>query len=389
MKVRNCRISNFSSMRADVRAAHIIRRQETTFNHAVSDLKTNARWCLTGTPIQNRLEDLGSLFAFIRASPFHNMATFRRYVTLPFDESEQRRVVATRNLALLLDSLCLRRSRELLHLPEPKERVIVLEFSKEEREVYEETMNVMNRALRQKAGESHSKNTFGLFQIQLQLRILCNHGTYQRPFSWARRSLLDEREAALCAVGSREILCTVCRQPIPILDSNKAYGRNVGRCAHVLCSECLDENKEINGSAGDDTTQCPLCLIAGIPIINSQRGPLTEDGENAYLKADGHSSKMESLVANIKDGLWESKRSVLIEHHTLILLTVLSINSIVFTSWTHTLDLIEKYFDRESIRYSRVDGNCPNIRRQKILDDFSANKDVPILIMTTGTGAFG
>lgn len=302
---------NYYCIRAEVFAAHIIRRPVTTFNRAVSELNASARWCLTGTPIQNRLEDLGALFAFIRASPFHNMAMFRKFVTQPFDESEERRAVAIQNLTLLLDSLCLRRTRELLHLPDPQERVIVLEFSKEERNLYDDMKKIMNRTLRQKAGESYTKNIFGLFQIQLQLRILCNHGTYQRPYSWARRSLLDEREAALCLVGSNmEVVCTICRQPIPILHSNRAYQKDSKSCAHVLCSECMDDNKQVNGGTGNEVMQCPLCSISGVRITGSRAGPLPDD---AYLKAEGHSSKMEALMAHIKDDLWNSKRFVTLD----------------------------------------------------------------------------
>ncbi|KAG0649190.1 ATP-dependent helicase GTA, partial [Hyphodiscus hymeniophilus] len=160
--------------------AHIIRRQVTTFFRAVTEVKARSRWCLTGTPIQNKLEDIGSLFAFIRAHPFHSVAMFRRFVAIPFDESVERRELATKNLTLLLDSLCLRRSREFLHLPTPEDRVRILKFSPAEREQYEQTKKIMNRALRQKASESYSKSIFGMFQVQLQLRILCNHDLIER-----------------------------------------------------------------------------------------------------------------------------------------------------------------------------------------------------------------
>ena len=59
------------------------------------------------------LEDIGALFTFIRASPFDSMATFRRFIVTPFDEGEERRALASERLGLLLDSVCLRRMREL------------------------------------------------------------------------------------------------------------------------------------------------------------------------------------------------------------------------------------------------------------------------------------
>jgi SWI/SNF-related matrix-associated actin-dependent regulator of chromatin subfamily A3 len=48
-----------------------------------------------------------------------------------------------------------------------------------------------------------------------------------------------------------------------------------------------------------------------------------------------------------------------------------------------------KYLKNNAIRFERIDGECPLRRRQKILDDFSKSPDIPVLIMTTGTGAFG
>lgn len=239
---------------------------------------------------------------------------FRRFVTTPFDESEERRAVATRNLTLLLESLCLRRGRDLLHLPDPKERVILLDFSKAERDLYKDTVDKMDRALRHKPGETRSTRMFGLFQIQLQLRILCNHGTYQHPLSWKRQSLLDEREAQLCQVGiDREVVCSVCCQPISLLNANRAYQRVGGNCAHVLCSDCLEESEELNEGAGDEVMSCPLCALSGAHVPGSRQGTRTGDNDDGYLRPEGHSSKIEALVSDIKEDLWKSKRFVIFD----------------------------------------------------------------------------
>jgi len=294
---------------ADLSLAHIIRRQVTTFFRAVADLKARSRWCLTGTPIQNKLEDVGSLFAFIRAHPFHSIAMFRRFVSIPFDESEERREVATKNLTLLLESLCLRRSRDLLHLPEPQHRTKIISFSPEEREQYEQTRNIMNRALRQRVGESYSKSIFGMFQVQLQLRILCNHGTYQQPFSWAKRSLQDEREDALCSLGGYgEINCSLCRQSLPVLGSSNLYQKYQGSCAHIICRECLGQNEHISSVPIDIDKNCPLCTVTG--VHSSEAGPHAkiEERRDAYLRQQGHSSKIMALISDIRENLGQTKR---------------------------------------------------------------------------------
>jgi SNF2 family DNA or RNA helicase len=53
------------------------------------------------------------------------------------------------------------------------------------------------------------------------------------------------------------------------------------------------------------------------------------------------------------------------------------------------LDLIAKHLRWHSIPFERIDGECPLLRRQWILNDFERNRDMPVLIMTTGTGAYG
>ena len=63
--------------------------------------------------------------------------------------------------------------------------------------------------------------------------------------------------------------------------------------------------------------------------------------------------------------------------------------SIIFSCWTRTLDLIAKHLDQHLISFKRIDGECPLPRRQRILDDFARKCETPVLIMTTGTGAFG
>jgi SWI/SNF-related matrix-associated actin-dependent regulator of chromatin subfamily A3 len=293
---------------ANSKIAHTIRRQVTTFFKAVADLKAKSRWCLTGTPIQNKLDDVGSLFAFIQAHPFHNIAMFRRFISTPFDESQKGRECATRDLTLLLDSLCLRRSRELLHLPAPQHILRSLEFSAQEREQYNQTINIMNRALRLGVGESYRKNIFGMFQVQLQLRIFCNHGTYQRPFSWNNRSQLDEKEDALCSVGDdREVHCSACRQSMSVMYANDLYRTYPGRCAHIICNECLDPDEETGGKRKFRSQECPLCGNTSGHSPDQQLYPPQEESGN-YLRHEGFSTKMEALIKDVRHDLWETKR---------------------------------------------------------------------------------
>ena len=300
--------------------AHIIRRQSTTLYRTVAQLKARSRWCLTGTPIQNRLEDIGSLFAFIRLNPFHSVSTFRKFIAIPFEDGGKRRTVAIDRFTQLLDSVCLRRTKDLLHLPAQKDEIRIVEFSSLERTQYDQTKKIMFRAVRNQVGVYDRNSTLGMFQVQLQLRILCNHGTFQQPFSWNRRKLhlLDEREAMEITLGQEgEVRCSACRQNMPLFGVGTMYKRYTEHCIHVLCSECIEESaaSSQNGAAqGQDgfPSKCPLCapMWSSMSGIASSQSMQSGDSET-YFRPCGHSSKMEALLVDVKRDLWTTKRYIL------------------------------------------------------------------------------
>jgi SWI/SNF-related matrix-associated actin-dependent regulator of chromatin subfamily A3 len=341
----------------------------------VFDLNANFRWCLTGSPIQNMLEDIGALFTFIKAAPFDSIATFRHFIVTPFLEGDERRTIASERLSLFLDSVCLRRTRDLLDLPDPREITRPVELSSEERNQYNTAKKMMIQALRQKIGEADKKHLFGMFQAQLQLRILANHGTFQQPFSWNDpRNMQMEREDALCSVGQNgDIVCSRCRQTMPLLGTNRVTRKYPETCAHVLCSECMDEKIQEAAIDSDLVFKCPLCYPTGPgsteKAIDTDRASAGERHDN-YFRPHGYSSKMVAIMEDVQEDLWKTK-------------------SIIFSCWTRTLDLVGRHLRQLAIPYERIDGECPLPRRQQILDDFAINPRIPVLIMTTGVGAFG
>jgi SNF2 family DNA or RNA helicase len=94
-------------------SAHIIRRVLTTLLKAMKKLRAKFYWCLTGTPVQNSLEDIAALLSFIRAPPLDDIADFRKYIVAPLTKGSENGV---KNLRQLLDSVRLRRTKQLLDL---------------------------------------------------------------------------------------------------------------------------------------------------------------------------------------------------------------------------------------------------------------------------------
>lgn len=354
--------------------AHMIRRRETTLYQAATQLSARFRWCLTGTPIQNHLEDVGSLLAFLRVSQFENKAVYKNNIVVPFADNISS---ASKNFAFLLDCVCLRRSQELLHLPQITERYHYITLSEEERRQYDETLVTMANLIREKANRNpERRDPFGIFQAQLQLRLLCNHGTFQKPFTKrSQRNRKAEREDFLYSLGKNaEITCSVCGIPIPVFDvigDSKSYSHP---CGHKLCQECILQNQDdITLQPGVSATPCSLChtmvgQATGSKIEESSTA--AENNSEAYFNKAGFSSKIDALLKDLEQNPADIK-------------------SIVFSCWTRTLDLVSAHLTHSGILHHRIDGDQVLSQRQYNMDRFVMDRRIPILLMSTGVGAFG
>lgn len=308
--------------------------------------------------------------------PFQAQRYFRYWISQPF-EDKARREKAIQRLKSLLEAICLQRKIEKANLPKPQEETRTIIFTPEEREQYRLTNADMERYFAQQPSEYKERaSAFGMFQIFLQLRSFCNHGTYQPRFSWAKRNFLDEEADDVRSLARTSWdRCLGCRQPLPII--TREQPQYVEKCGHVLCEDCC---KGSNRVQADGRKHCPLCESLRSPNSNHSR-----DGSS--LHKEGYCSKMQALVEDVQKDIGTTQRLASeADFHNAANAIVISI---IFSCWTRTLDLIGRHLRRAKIPFARIDGKTPSGPRQTILDSFNSTKSVPVLIMTTGTGAFG
>lgn len=91
------------------------------------------KWVITGTPIQNKLEDLFPLLKIIDMKPYCEINEFNQRVLKKYQMGD---VIIVKKI---LSSVLLRRSKEeyLEGLGEIEERVEMVELSKTEQTVYD------------------------------------------------------------------------------------------------------------------------------------------------------------------------------------------------------------------------------------------------------------
>lgn len=288
----------------------------TRLSKAIKRLHALHRWCVTGTPIQNGLEDLAALVKFIGSSPLDNFHNFKKHIIMPILKNSGNGV---ENLRMLLDSVCLRRTKKLLGLPEITFESRLLNFSLAEKKRYIGTRDKLVRLINQNRSQPQKRGYLGVFQLQLQLRRLCNHGTFQKASLGVDEfdpdqaiSLLKKHKQA------KRDSCSIKVTGIHGIEEQRNGSFTI--CGHLLCWRCIPKVKQmlqkIDGP--NPHLQCPFCheTIFGEYIMTEEAssGSLKsrDKGLSAwqYFAKDGCSTKVSALIADIEENKTEGKRYI-------------------------------------------------------------------------------
>lgn len=270
MKVRPASFLASAMLIASI--AHEVRNRSTKQFQAVEKLTAQHRWCLTGTPIQNTLEDLGALISFLKVPILDKPQAFRTYIITPAVSRSRTRY---QNLQTLLQTICLRRTKDIVGLPEtvPEQRLLLL--SDRERREYDGLfrrfkefvqMAVSGRRLNLSATVLHSIH---------ELRLYCNNGPRR-----ATKEATDSDDEMLSILQQHDAnICAKCGDPIYLIGQTASGDANVGifiaACKHLLCHSCLPYNYA-------SKQKCMLCAGGHEPMRPWDESCLPLNHEHRY-----------------------------------------------------------------------------------------------------------
>ncbi|GAP92478.2 putative SNF2 family domain-containing protein [Rosellinia necatrix] len=92
--------------------AHTIKNRNAKATKACYELRSVYRWCLSGTPLQNNLDELQSLVKFLRIKPYDDLREWRDHFDLPMKHGKGH--VAIKRLHSLLQCFMKRRTKDIL-----------------------------------------------------------------------------------------------------------------------------------------------------------------------------------------------------------------------------------------------------------------------------------
>ena len=153
--------------------AQMIKNYATQGARAVKAVRARHRFALTGTPIENRLSELWSIFDYLMKGYLYSYRYFKEEFEFPITREEDGR--AAERLRRLIGPFVLRRQKKdvLKDLPEKLETVVYSRMGEEQRKLYTAYAARVKGELEAVAPEEYRKERIQILAALTRLRQLC------------------------------------------------------------------------------------------------------------------------------------------------------------------------------------------------------------------------
>ncbi|PSR90765.1 nucleotide exicision repair protein [Coniella lustricola] len=368
--------------------AHCIKTRTTMTAKACFALKVQYRWCLTGTPLQNRIGEFFSLIRFLNIQPFasyfckhcpceslnwemddnhrcvscqhsgmQHISVFNQELLNPIQRygNVGAGAEAFRKLRMLTDRIMLRRLKKdhtnAMELPVKEVFVDRQFFGEAENDLANSIMTNGQRNFDTYVAQGVLLNNYAnIFGLIMQMRQVADHP-----------DLILKKHAT----GGQNILqCNICDEP--------AEEAIRSRCKHDFCRACAQAYLN-----SQDQPDCPRCHI-----------PLSIDLEQPAIEQDEELVKKSSIINRIKMENWtsSSKIELLVRELHKLRSDKATHKSIIFSQFTTMLQLIEWRLRRAGITTVMLDGSMTPAQRAASIDHFMKNVEVECFLVSLKAG---
>ncbi len=156
--------------------AQYIKNNNTKNAKALKDLKSEVRFALTGTPIENSLAELWSIFDFIMPGYLYTYKKFKdEFETLIIKENDS---LVMEKLQKLVAPFVLRRIKKevLKELPDKTEQIMYSKMDEEQQKLYSSYLALSKVKMKQELeANGFEKSKFKILSLITRLRQICCH----------------------------------------------------------------------------------------------------------------------------------------------------------------------------------------------------------------------
>lgn len=381
--------------------AHNIKERATNTAKAAFELKSQYRWCLSGTPLMNRVGELYSMIRFLNGDPYgyyyckrcpckslhwmfsdrrscdkcghtpmHHVCFWNISILRPI-QSEGTQLGeggdAFRRLRIMLDKMMLRRTKleraDDMGLP-PRTVVVRKDhFNEEEEDLYDSLYRQGARKFSTYLDAGTVLNNYSnIFTLLTRMRqIACHPDLVLRSKTGIQKKLLGD------AAEDSIHLCRICAE--------EATEPIVSKCRHVFCRECVREY--LDAAVDVAKPDCPYChAVLSINLeqeaLEDTRPEETRQGILAKIDTENwrSSTKIEALVEELNEVRREDSTT----------------KSIVFSQFVNFLDLIAFRLQRAGFKICRLEGNMTPETRDRTVQYFMKTPDVTVFLVSLKAG---
>ncbi|CAD0106310.1 unnamed protein product [Aureobasidium uvarum] len=314
---------------------HALKNSQSKRHQQLMRIPAEFRLLLTGTPLQNNLQELASLLSFILPSLFHSrredLDSIFKYKATTKDADHAALLSAQRiaRARSMMTPFILRRKKQqvLKHMPAKHRRVEYCDMLPEQRGVYNEMVKqaVDARTQPKKGGAKAAKTA----QEMTALRFAALH-----PLLLRRKYSDKELEKMAKA-----------------LQRSEEYGDNKPELIWRMLTE---------QTKGGDFGMHRFCLEYDFLTKYILRN-------NEWMNSGKMNKLKELLEGYIKNGD----------------------RTLIFSQFTTMMDILEAVLETLSIKFMRLDGSTPMATRQDIIDQFTTDTSIPVFMLSTKAGGAG
>jgi SNF2 family DNA or RNA helicase len=345
---------------------HIIKNPSTKTSKAMHELPSRHRLILTGTPVQNNLNEFWAIANWAtKGKRFGTLSSFKADFTLPIVAGQNPRAteeeryiaeVAAKNLLALTKPILLQRKKcelpasALMQLPTKVELVVWSPLATSQRVLYEEFLQ-------------------------------------SRQFDKAMHR-------STCPVEVINHLKTVCRHPL-LIEALEANRRRRDPSLQGQRTRPQQSQASARGEASEDEDDVDA-LGRGIAGMNVANGDVGEgDGEDALLNLPANATVFDVIgrepeVEELLRGSIKLRILLKLVHR----LHYAGHRTLIFSQSRLMLDILQRVLAHYRFASHRIDGSVKSAERQRIIDEFNDTSDdsgvgPSICLLTTKACGFG
>ncbi|KAG2759818.1 ATP-dependent helicase [Phytophthora cactorum] len=416
--------------------AHYIKDRNCNTARGVFELKSTYKWCLSGTPLQNRIGELFSLVRFLQVkkyayyhcntcdcqmldynfpdkkcaqcthSAIQHYSYFNKKVVIPiqaYGYVGEGKLAMQRLQNDVLQHILLRRTKEGraddISLPPKLVRIRKDRLDERENDFYEAIYTQSQAQFNTYVSSGTLLNNYAhIFDLLIRLRQAVDHPylviysktnpALQLPSSAA--PLVEEQPFGTTTEGASfedERACTICHE----------YMEDgvVAKCGHDFCRECVKEYIESLPAGGEATcSTCSKPLTVDLsprveevnPPSNEETSASSSRSPKAVNLSSFHRNSILHRISDVHAFQSSTKIEALMQELELMRARDPSGKAIIFSQFVNMLDIIQHRLQLGGVKCVKLSGNMSMSVRDRTIKAFRDDPTVTAFLISLKAG---